>query len=50
MTFHTKPNFRYPACRRIQAMQDVLLVSSFGLWAAVLGLAPVLAYRMLLGA
>jgi hypothetical protein len=25
-------------------------VSSFGLWAAVLGLAPVLAYRMLLGA
>jgi hypothetical protein len=31
-------------------MQDVLLISSFGLWAAVLGLSPVLAYHMLLGA
>ena len=28
-------------------MQDVLLVSSFGLWAAILGLSPVLAYRLL---
>ena len=50
MTTQARRNFRYPACRRIQAMQDVLLVTSFGLWAAVLGLAPVLAYRMLLGA
>jgi hypothetical protein len=30
-------------------MQDVLLVSSFGLWAALLGLAPVLAFRLLMG-
>jgi hypothetical protein len=29
-------------------MQDVLLVSSFGLWAAILGLSPVLAFRLLM--
>jgi hypothetical protein len=30
-------------------MQDFLLVSSFGLWAVLLGLSPVLAFRMLRG-
>jgi hypothetical protein len=30
-------------------MQDVLLVSSFGLWALILGLSPVLAFRLLTG-
>ena len=50
MTTQDEPNFRYPTCRRVQGMQDVLLISSFGLWAAVLGLSPVLAYRLLLGA
>jgi hypothetical protein len=30
-------------------MQDVLLVSTFGLWAVLLGLAPVLAFRLLAG-
>jgi hypothetical protein len=34
---------------RSQGMQDVLLVSSFGLWAALLGLTPVLAFRLLMG-
>jgi hypothetical protein len=29
-------------------MQDVWLVSSFGLWAAILGVLPVLAFRLLL--
>jgi hypothetical protein len=48
MTTQDKPNFRYPTCARIQGMQDVLMISSFGLWAAVLGLSPVLAYHMLL--
>ena len=38
---------RYPVCERAQRIQDVLLVSSFGLWAAILGLAPVLAFRLL---
>jgi hypothetical protein len=50
MTSEDNPNFRYPTCTRVQGMQDVLLISSFGLWAAVLGLSPVLAYHMLLGA
>lgn len=48
MTTQTIHNARYPICERAQRMQDVLLVSSFGLWAAVLGLAPVLAYRLLI--
>jgi hypothetical protein len=30
-------------------MQDFLLVSSFGLWAVLLGLMPVLALRLLMG-
>jgi len=29
--------------------QDLLLVSSFGLWAMLLGLSPVLAFRLLMG-
>jgi len=29
-------------------MQDFLLVSSFGLWAVVLGLSPVLAFHALM--
>jgi hypothetical protein len=29
-------------------MQDVLLVSSFGLWAVLLGLSPVLAFHALM--
>jgi hypothetical protein len=48
MTNQDKPNLRYPACQRVQKMQDFLLVSSFGLWAAVLGLSPVLAIHMLM--
>jgi hypothetical protein len=49
MTTHTTANTRYPVCERAQRMQDVLLISSFGLWAALLGLAPVLAFRLVLG-
>lgn len=30
-------------------MQDILLVSSFALWATILGLSPVLAFHLLLG-
>jgi hypothetical protein len=39
-------NTNYP---RAQRMQDVLMVSSFGLWAALLGLMPGVALRLLLG-
>jgi hypothetical protein len=33
---------------RAEKIQDLLLVSSFGLWAVLLGLSPVLAFHMLL--
>jgi hypothetical protein len=49
MTAQAKHNFRYPTCARIQTMQDFFLISSFALWAAVLGLSPVLAFHMLMG-
>ena len=45
MTTQSIQNARYPAGER---MRDVLLVSSFGLWAAILGLSPVLAFRLLM--
>jgi hypothetical protein len=48
MTNQAKPNPRYPSCQRVQKLHDLLLVSSFGLWAAVLGLSPVLAFHMLM--
>ena len=48
MTTQSINDARYPVCARAQRMQDVLLVSSFGLWAAILGLSPVLAFRLLL--
>ena len=41
-------NTKFPACERIQRMQDVLMVSSFALWAVVLGFAPVLTWRLLI--
>jgi hypothetical protein len=45
----TTQNYRFPTSERVQRMQDVLLVSSFGLWAVLLGLTPVLAFRLLVG-
>jgi hypothetical protein len=42
-------NARYPISERSQGVQDLVLVSSFGLWAALLGLAPVLVFRLLMG-
>jgi hypothetical protein len=41
---------RYPMLDQAQRSRDVVLVSSFGLWAALIGLMPVLAFRMLTGA
>ena len=37
------------ASARAEGVQDLLLVSSFGLWAVLLGLSPVLALRFLIG-
>jgi hypothetical protein len=38
---------KYPICEHAQRMQDVLLVSSFAIWAMLLGFAPVMTYRLL---
>jgi hypothetical protein len=44
--FHD-PNPKFPTCERAQRVHDVLMVSSFALWAMVLGVAPALTYRLL---
>jgi hypothetical protein len=38
---------KYPFSELAQRANDVLLVSSFAIWAMVLGFAPVLTYRLL---
>ena len=48
MTTQTIQKSRYPVCGRAQNKQDFLLVSSFGLWALLLGFSPVLAFRLLM--
>jgi hypothetical protein len=45
-----RSNPKYPVCERMQRTQDFLMLSSFALWAAVLGLAPVLAFHLLMSA
>ena len=37
-----------PIARRHERIQDLLMVSSFGLWALLLGMAPVLIYSLLM--
>ena len=37
-----------PLSAQAERIQDLLLVSSFGLWASLLGLVPVLVYRLLM--
>jgi hypothetical protein len=49
MTTQSIQNAKHPLLDSVQRTQDVLLVSSFGLWAALIGLAPVLTFRMLMG-
>ncbi len=49
MTTQTIPNAGDPVSGRTERMQDLLIVSSFGLWAVLLGLAPALAWRLLMG-
>jgi hypothetical protein len=48
MITQAKRNFKYPSSEYIQRMQDVLLVSSFALWAMLIGFAPVITYRLLM--
>ena len=47
MTTHTM-RARYPNSERAENLHDLLLVSSFGLWAVLLGFSPVLAFHMLM--
>jgi hypothetical protein len=49
MTTDIIENKRYAHCKWAEMKQDFLLVSSFGLWAAVLGFSPILALRFLAG-
>jgi hypothetical protein len=48
MTDHIEPNSKFPICEHAQRMHDVLLVSSFALWAMLIGFAPVMTYRLLM--
>jgi hypothetical protein len=38
---------KYPTSEHAQRMHDVLLVSSFAIWAMLIGFAPVMTYRLL---
>ena len=46
MTNQSVQTAEFVNSERSQGMQDVLLVSTFGLWVALLGLMPVLALRL----
>jgi hypothetical protein len=48
MKTQTIHSARHPVFDRAQRKKDVLLASSFGLWAMLLGLSPVLAFRLLM--
>jgi hypothetical protein len=47
MTTHTIRS-KYLYSKRAERIHDCLLVSSFGLWAVLLGLSPVLAFHILM--
>ena len=38
---------RYPSCERAQRVRDVLMVSSFAIWAMLIGFVPVMTYHLL---
>ena len=47
MSDHTSDNWKFPTNAYVQRMQDVTLVSSFALWAMLIGFAPVMTWRLL---
>jgi hypothetical protein len=49
MTTEIIPNKRFANSKWAERKQDFLIVSSFGLWAMLLGFSPVLALRFLAG-
>lgn len=44
-----KSNAQYQVYDRIRRIQDFCIVSSFVLWATLLGFGPIVTYRLLLG-
>ena len=48
MTTQIVRNAGHPVSRPTERLQDLLLLSSFGLWATLLGLTPVLTFRLLM--
>jgi hypothetical protein len=46
MTTQTIQIISYPSSDRAERIKDLLLVSSFGLWAVLLGFMPALAVRL----
>jgi hypothetical protein len=49
MTNQIVKDSKYPVTVGAQRMQDLLLATTFGLWALLLGLSPVLAIGRLIG-
>jgi len=49
MTAQTVKNAGHPLSARRERLHDLMIVSSFGLWAVLLGLVPPVAYRLLTG-
>jgi len=49
MTTDIIPNKRFANSKWAERKQDFLIVSSFGLWAMLLGFSPVLAFNFLTG-
>jgi hypothetical protein len=48
MTVQTIRDAAHLASVRAEAVQDLLLVSSFGVWAMLLGMAPAVALRLVM--
>ena len=48
MTVHLIADRRYPNSKWAERKRDLLLVSSFGFWAVLLGLMPVVTLHLLL--
>jgi hypothetical protein len=49
MAARIKSNAPYPVYDRIRRIQDFCIVSSFVLWATLLGFGPIVTYHLLLG-
>jgi hypothetical protein len=48
MTVHTNAGRRHPNSTWAERKQDLLLVSSFGFWAVLLGLVPIVSLHLLM--